>query len=76
MPRWHDRKTLAGKLRLTPCASTGTTTSTYETTPLARIGNCGSTCPVAAWLVVTRNTRTHEIIGVEAARDVALARGK
>jgi methylglutamate dehydrogenase subunit B len=29
-----------------------------------------------AWLVVTRNTRTHEIVGVEAARDVALARGK
>ena len=29
-----------------------------------------------AWLVVTRNTRTHEIVRVEAARDVALARGK
>ena len=29
-----------------------------------------------AWLVVTRNTRTHEIVRVEAARDVALARSK
>ena len=29
-----------------------------------------------AWLVVTRNTRTHEIMRVEAARDVALARSK
>ena len=29
-----------------------------------------------AWLVVTRNTRTHEIVGVEAARDIALARRK
>jgi|SRR5215475_2194771 len=27
-----------------------------------------------AWLVVTRNTRTHEIMRVEIARDVALAR--
>jgi len=27
-----------------------------------------------AWLVVTRDTRTHEIIAVEPARDVALAR--
>ncbi len=27
-----------------------------------------------AWLVVTRDTRTHEILGVEAACDVALAR--
>jgi sarcosine oxidase subunit delta len=29
-----------------------------------------------AWLIVTRNTRTHEIVRVEAARDVALARSK
>jgi sarcosine oxidase subunit delta len=29
-----------------------------------------------AWLVVTRNTRTHEIMRVEIARDVALARSK
>jgi heterotetrameric sarcosine oxidase delta subunit len=29
-----------------------------------------------AWLVVTRNTRTHEIMRVEVARDVALARSK
>lgn len=29
-----------------------------------------------SWLVVTRDTRTHEIHEVEAARDVALARGK
>ena len=29
-----------------------------------------------AWLVVTRNTRTHEIVRVEAARDVALAESK
>lgn len=28
-----------------------------------------------AWLVVTRDTRTHEIQTVEPARDVALARG-
>lgn len=27
-----------------------------------------------SWLVVTRNTLTHEIIGAEMARDVALAR--
>ena len=27
-----------------------------------------------AWLVVTRDTRTHEILRVESARDVALAR--
>jgi methylglutamate dehydrogenase subunit B len=27
-----------------------------------------------AWLVVTRNLRTHEILAVEPARDVALAR--
>jgi methylglutamate dehydrogenase subunit B len=27
-----------------------------------------------AWLVVTRDTRTHEVLGIEAARDVALAR--
>jgi heterotetrameric sarcosine oxidase delta subunit len=27
-----------------------------------------------AWLVVTRNVSTHEILGVEAARDVALDR--
>ncbi len=27
-----------------------------------------------AWLVVTRDLRSHEILGVEAARDVALAR--
>ena len=25
-----------------------------------------------AWLVVTRDTRTHEVLGVEAARDVAI----
>jgi sarcosine oxidase subunit delta len=29
-----------------------------------------------SWLVVTRDTRTHEILGVELARDVALARGR
>ena len=29
-----------------------------------------------SWLVVTRNTATHEITGVEFARDVALARGR
>jgi heterotetrameric sarcosine oxidase delta subunit len=29
-----------------------------------------------AWLVVTRNTRTHEIMRVEVARNVALARSK
>ena len=28
-----------------------------------------------AWLVVTRNSQTHAILQVEAARDVALARG-
>ena len=27
------------------------------------------------WLVVTRDTRTHEIFGVQVAKDVALARG-
>ena len=27
-----------------------------------------------AWLVVTRDTRTHEVLKVEAAREVALAR--
>ena len=29
-----------------------------------------------SWLVVTRNTLTHEIIAVELARKVALARGR
>lgn len=29
-----------------------------------------------SWLVVTRNTVTHEILKVELARDVALARGR
>jgi heterotetrameric sarcosine oxidase delta subunit len=29
-----------------------------------------------SWLVVTRNTSTHEIVSVEFARDVALARGR
>ena len=29
-----------------------------------------------SWLMVTRNTATHEITGVELARDVALARGR
>jgi len=29
-----------------------------------------------SWLVVTRNTLTHEIARVELARDVALARGR
>ena len=29
-----------------------------------------------SWLVVTRNTLTHEITGVEMARDVARARGR
>lgn len=29
-----------------------------------------------SWLVVTRNTVTHEITNVELARDVALARGR
>jgi len=29
-----------------------------------------------SWLVVTRDTRTHEILGAELARDVALARGR
>lgn len=29
-----------------------------------------------SWLVVTRNTLTHEIVKVELARDVALARGR
>lgn len=29
-----------------------------------------------SWLVVTRNTRTHEILRAELARDVALARGR
>ena len=29
-----------------------------------------------AWLIVTRNTRTHEIMRVDAARDLALARSK
>jgi sarcosine oxidase subunit delta len=29
-----------------------------------------------AWLVVTRNLRSHEILGVELARDVALERTK
>ncbi|CUH81871.1 sarcosine oxidase, delta subunit family [Tritonibacter multivorans] len=29
-----------------------------------------------SWLVVTRNTLTHEITSVELARDVALARGR
>lgn len=28
-----------------------------------------------SWLVLTRNTVTHEILGAELARDVALARG-
>ena len=29
-----------------------------------------------SWLVVTRNTLTHEIVRVELARDVAIARGR
>ena len=29
-----------------------------------------------SWLVVTRNTLTHEITNVELARDVAIARGR
>ena len=29
-----------------------------------------------SWLVVTRNTVTHEIVKVELARDVAIARGR
>lgn len=29
-----------------------------------------------SWLVVTRNTLTHEILGVELAREVARARGR
>ena len=29
-----------------------------------------------SWLVVTRNTLTHEVISVELARDVARARGR
>ena len=29
-----------------------------------------------SWLVVTRNTLTHEIIRVELAKDVAIARGR
>ena len=29
-----------------------------------------------SWLVVTRNTATHEIVKVELARDVALRRGR
>lgn len=29
-----------------------------------------------SWLVVTRNTLTHEIVSVELARDVARARGR
>lgn len=29
-----------------------------------------------SWLVVTRNVSTHEIVRVELARDVALARGR
>ena len=29
-----------------------------------------------SWLVVTRNTMSHEILKVELARDVALARGR
>lgn len=29
-----------------------------------------------SWLVVTRDTRTHEILNVELARDVARARGR
>ena len=33
------------------------------------VGDC-------SWLVVTRNTLTHEITSVELARDVALSRGR
>jgi sarcosine oxidase subunit delta len=29
-----------------------------------------------SWLVVTRNTLTHEVLGAELARDVALAKGR
>lgn len=29
-----------------------------------------------SWLVVTRNTETHEILGVELARDIALLEGR
>ena len=29
-----------------------------------------------SWLVVTRNTLTHEVVKVELARDVAIARGR
>ena len=29
-----------------------------------------------SWLVVTRNTVTHEVLGVELARDVARQRGR
>ena len=29
-----------------------------------------------SWLVVTRDTRTHEIVGAEMARDVARAKGR
>ena len=29
-----------------------------------------------SWLVVTRNTLTHEILGAELAREVALSRGR
>lgn len=29
-----------------------------------------------SWIVVTRNTLTHEILGADLARDVALARGQ
>ena len=29
-----------------------------------------------SWLVVTRNTATHEILGAELARDVARAKGR
>ncbi|WP_323571715.1 sarcosine oxidase subunit delta [Rhizobium sp. 28DA2] len=41
--------------------------------PAGCIGNCGFTNRVIAdWLVVTRNTVTHEILGAELANEVAL----
>ena len=56
-----------------PTASTrrdarpGSTTSTCATTRPAGIASSGITAPVPAWLVVTRDTRTHEIVAVELA---------
>ena len=58
-----------------PPGSSGSTTSTCATIPPAphrelwqHVAGC------RAWLVVTRDVRTHAILKVEPARDVALAR--